>query len=116
GVVRPSSPTVISAAWMPFRRRYCVACAALGPGTAAPPSTWSTVTRSALCSSGIANAVARACSVLQFQATRTLVAISAGGVGAAIRIGRSLSNRQDSLDLSWHPPELDSAQLVTWTA
>src|SRR5579871_2730935 len=115
-VERPSSPTVISPALRPLRCKYCVACAALGPGTAAPPSTCSTVMRSALRSNGIANAVVRACSVLQFHAIRTLAPISCGGVCAAIRIGRPLSNRPDSIALSCKPIELASDRLMTMTS
>ena len=43
--------------------------------------------------------MARACSVLQFHAINTLVAICRGGDGGASSIGRPLSNRQDSIAL-----------------
>ena len=67
----------------------------LGPATVAP-STVRMVTRSARRSSGMAKAVVRACSVLQFQAIRMLVANERGGSGGAMTTGRPLSNRADS--------------------
>ena len=67
--------------------------------TSVPPVTVSTVTRSARWRSGIARAVARACSVLQFHATNTLVAICRDGDGKDSRIGRPLSNRAVSIAL-----------------
>ena len=44
----------------------------------------------------MASAMVRACSVLQFQATRILVASERGEVGGAISTGRPLSNNADS--------------------
>ena len=81
---------------MSLRCRDRVTCSPDGPGTAAPPGIVKTVTRSACCSSGMANAIARACSVLPFHAISTLVAICFGGDGGDSRIGRPLSNRPDS--------------------
>jgi hypothetical protein len=54
------------------------------------------VIRSAVRRNGIASAMVRACSVLWFQATRTLVASERGEAGGAISTGRPLSNKADS--------------------
>ena len=78
---------------MPFCASERAICSPLGPATVAP-STVQMVMRSARRRSGMANAVARACSVLQFQAIMTLVARVGGEVGEAIRIGRPLSNKR----------------------
>ena len=61
------------------------------PG-AVPPSTISTVTLSARCSSGSAKALVRACSVLRFQWTRMLRPIVFGAAAGTISTGRPLSN------------------------
>ena len=87
--------SVMQVAAMPFCASERAICSPLGPATVAP-STVQMVTRSARRRSGMANAVARACSVLQFQAIMTLVASVGGEVGEAIRIGRPLSNNADS--------------------
>ena len=61
----------------------------------------------------MAKAVARACSVLQFQWTMMLVAISLGGTGGDSRIGRPLSNRPDSIARLCRPMVLASGRLST---
>ena len=68
----------------------------VGPGTAAPPSTVNTTTRLARLRIGIAKAIVRACSVLQFHATKTLVPICGRGDGGATKTGRPLSNKAAS--------------------
>ena len=44
----------------------------------------------------MANAMVRACSVLEFQAINTLVPSERGEIGGAISTGRPLSNSADS--------------------
>src|SRR5207248_10959994 len=58
--------------------------------------TVNTVTRLARLRIGIAKAVARVCSVLEFHAIKTLTPISGGGEGGAIKTGRPLSNNPAS--------------------
>src|SRR5262249_16861856 len=64
----------------------------------------------------MARAVARACSVLQFHATSTCVAICRGGEAVDSSIGRPLSNRPDSMALLCRTVELPSDLLITITS
>jgi hypothetical protein len=67
--------------------------ARVGPGTAAPPSTVNTTTRLARLRRGIAKAMVRACSVLQFHAIKAFVPICDRGDGGATKTGRPLPNK-----------------------
>ena len=78
---------------MPLRCRDRVTCSADGPGTPVAPGI--DKTSHVLClfqHRGIANTIARVCSVLPFHAINTFVAICLGGIGCTSRIGRPLSN------------------------
>jgi hypothetical protein len=70
---------------------------------AAPPSTVNTTTRLARLRMGIAKAMVRACSVLQFYAIKTLVPICGCGDGGVTKTGRPLSNRAASSVLIREP-------------
>ena len=64
----------------------------------------------------MASAVVRACSVLQFQATRTLVPNWRSGTGGASSTGRPLSNSPDSSARTCSPIAFGSGRPIAITS
>ena len=93
--LRSAFGIVNASALTPFRRRWSAASSPEGP-VVAPPSAVSTVTFSARCNKGSAKELVCACSVLRFQATRTLRPMIFGTAFGTISTGRPASNKADS--------------------